>query len=103
MPTAKTKVFIDMEGNSDGSSVYLIGIHIFDNDNIKIHSLWADNLYDKKAIFMEFLSILDKLNDAHIFYYGKYELKIFKRIISTLKINKKYQICFFINQPIFSM
>lgn len=89
MPAAKTKVFIDVEGNSDGSSVYLIGIHIFDNDNIKTHSLWADNLYGEKALFMEFLSILGKLNDAHIFYYGKYELKIFKRIISTLKINKE--------------
>lgn len=88
MPIAKTKVFIDMEGNSDGSFIYLIGILIIENGKEKMYSLWANNFNDEKEIFNECLKIINELNDAHIFYFGKYESNVFKRMFKCNPTNK---------------
>jgi predicted RecB family nuclease len=80
MPDVKIKIYIDMEGNSEGSFVYLIGILVVEKGQCKKYSLWADNFDDEKEIFGECIKILNGLDNAHIFYYGKYESRIFKRM-----------------------
>jgi predicted RecB family nuclease len=51
MPSAKTKVFIDLEGDSSGSFIYLIGILVIENGEIEKYSLWANDFDEEKQIF----------------------------------------------------
>jgi len=88
MPNTKTKVFIDMEGDSSGSFIYLIGILVIENGEIEKYSLWANDFDDEKEIFDECIKILSGLDDVHIFYYGKYESRVFKRMLKS-KTTKK--------------
>ena len=88
LPNTKTKVFIDMEGNSSGSFIYLIGILIIENGKEKKYSLWADDFDDEREIFNECIRILSGLADVHIFYYGKYESRVFKRMLKSKKTKK---------------
>ncbi len=83
MPSAKTKVFVDMEGDSSGSFIYLIGILVIENGEIEKYSLWANDFDDEKQIFGECIQILNGLDDAHIFYFGKYESRVFKRMLKS--------------------
>jgi predicted RecB family nuclease len=88
MPSAKTKVLIDMEGDSSGSFIYLIGILVIENGEIEKYSLWANDFDDEKQIFGECMKILNGLNDVHIFYFGKYESKVFKRMLKSNSTEK---------------
>ena len=88
LPVTKKKVFIDMEGNSDGSFIYLIGLLIIEDEKEIRHTLWANNFKEEKQIFNKFIKIITDLDDCNIFYYGKYESKVFKRILKS-KYSKK--------------
>ncbi len=81
LPNVTTKVFIDMEGNSDGSFVYLIGVLVVEKGQCKKYSLWADDFDNEREIFNECMKILSGLDDFHIFYFGKYESRVFKRML----------------------
>jgi predicted RecB family nuclease len=83
MPNAKTKIYIDMEGNTDGSFIYLIGILIVRDNKEKRHSLWADNPSDEEKIFAELIAILTEYNNGYVFYFGKYESRVFKRLLKS--------------------
>jgi len=83
MPDVKTKIYIDMEGNTDGSFIYLIGVLIVQNDKEKMHSLWANNPSDEEKIFAKLITILAEYNDGYVFYFGKYESKVFKRKLKS--------------------
>jgi predicted RecB family nuclease len=81
MPTASTQVFVDMEGNANGSSIYLIGLLVVDNDRQTQFSFWADTSTTAEGhIFAEFLGFLANFDNAHLFYYGSYESRVFKRM-----------------------
>ncbi|NVM04471.1 MAG: TM0106 family RecB-like putative nuclease, partial [Candidatus Helarchaeota archaeon] len=81
LPITKTHVFIDMEGNSNGSMVYLIGMIVVENGKSKSYTFWANTKNEEKDIFVQFLQILASLKDAFIFYYGSYETRVFKRMV----------------------
>lgn len=82
LPSCKTKVYLDFEGDSEGSFVYLIGILVEkDNKQLK-YSLWANSKDEEQSIFEDLIKILLGLEQPHIFYYGRYDWKIFKHIIS---------------------
>jgi predicted RecB family nuclease len=83
VPSAKIKVFVDMEGDSSESFIYLIGILVIENEEIEKYSLWANDFDDEKQIFGKCMQVLNRLNDAHIFYYGNYESRAFKRILKS--------------------
>jgi predicted RecB family nuclease len=82
LPESKTKVYIDMEGNSTGSSIYLIGIIINKEGKEITHSLWADNNDQEIEIFRKFVDILKNLDKPNIYHYGRYETKVLRRIAS---------------------
>ena len=91
LPDAKTKVFVDMEGDSSGNFIYLIGILVIEKGEIEKYSLWGNDFDDEKQIFDECMKILNGLDDVHIFYYGNYESRVFKRMLksnSTEKVKK---------------
>ena len=70
-----------MEGTPSGTFVYLIGLVIVENNITTYQSLWADNEADEACIIDQFLHCLSNLNSPHIFFYGTYETRIFRRII----------------------
>jgi predicted RecB family nuclease len=81
MPPAQQRVFIDMEGDPHGGSVYLIGVLVVEGGDAKQFSFWADNGPGESALFRDLLDLLDTLPEAHLFYYGSYESRAFERIL----------------------
>ena len=88
IPKTKTKVFVDLEGNSDGSFIYLIGVLVKDENKEKFYSFWADYKENEKDIFKKFAELLGELEEVSLFHYGKYDQRVFKRIFSSSR-NKK--------------
>jgi predicted RecB family nuclease len=78
---ATTRIYIDMEGSPSGSFVYLIGMVIVENGVTRHQSFWADSKDDEEHIIDQFLEYLFSLSNPHLFYYGSYEARIFRRII----------------------
>jgi len=88
LPNAKTNVFIDMEGNSDGSFIYLIGVLIISEGKEEKHAFWADSTDEENSIFREFCRLLIQFEDPHIFFFGNYESKVIMRLLKTYQNNK---------------
>lgn len=78
LPTAKTRVFLDVEGIPDENFYYLIGLLICDGVNTTTHSLWADNKSEEIIIWKSFLEIVARLDNFVLFHYGSYETKFMK-------------------------
>ena len=89
VPDVRTKIYIDMEGNADGSYIYLIGVLIVQNNTEEKYSLWANNPSDEEDIFTKLIALLAEYNDGYVFYFGRYESKVFKRL---LKLNPSTEI-----------
>ncbi|MDP2336266.1 MAG: TM0106 family RecB-like putative nuclease [Bacteroidota bacterium] len=67
--------FLDIEGNPDQESYYLIGILTCKDNEPRSNSLWADKASDEPHIWQQFLSIINESPHAPIYHYGNYELK----------------------------
>ena len=83
VPEAATHIYVDMEGNSSGSFVYLIGVLIADNGGTSHQAFWADRREDEAHLFQQFLHYLSHCSDAHLFYYGSYEAHVFRRMLAS--------------------
>ncbi|MBU0958738.1 MAG: TM0106 family RecB-like putative nuclease [Nanoarchaeota archaeon] len=90
LPESKNQIFVDIEGNSNGSFAYLIGVIVKTGDKEKKYSFWADNTKKEKIIFKKFRELIKSIEDPHLFFYGRYDYKIFKRIISNIG-DKKFK------------
>jgi len=78
LPSAKARVFLDVEGIPDENCFYLIGLLIDDRANITMHSLWADNKSEEISIWKSFLEIIATLDDFALLHYGSYEIKFIR-------------------------
>ena len=74
------RVYVDVEGNSDGRSIYLIGLLIASGTDEKMHSFWADTQKQEAAIFDQLLATVAQYKDFSLFHFGNYELAFFKRM-----------------------
>ena len=79
---ADTQVFIDMEGDPAGHSVYLIGLLVVCHGKETCYSFWADTREDEAAIFEQLDQVLSGLVDPLLFHYGPYESRVLKRAAS---------------------
>lgn len=95
---AQTKVFVDMEGNANGSSIYLIGLLLVENDKQTAFTFWADTAAAEKEIFSKFVKLLSDLDNIHLFYYGSYESRVIKRLLPLVSSNAVKDI--FLNRSI---
>ena len=86
MPNANAKVFIDLEGDSNARFVYLAGALIVEKGIEKTYSLWANSPDEEKDIFEELVRILRSLTRPYLFYYGSYESRFFRRMLSCTPI-----------------
>ena len=84
LPPTDTRVFIDMEGNSDGSFIYLIGLLVQGGEREQSYSFWAERQEDEPKIFEMFAQTLSEFPGAHLFYYGPYETRALKRITKVI-------------------
>ena len=91
VPTAPSCAYVDMEGDERGHFVYLIGVLIIKNGISTCHSLWADNADEEESIFCQFLDILMSVSPLHLFHYGSYEGRVFKRIANTSQFAQRAQ------------
>lgn len=81
-----TPVYLDVEGLPDRDFYYLIGVRIGNEKFAIQHSLWADTIEDERAVWQEFLTILETIDKPVIIHYGSYETEFLK------KMNKRYGI-----------
>src|SRR5260370_36096489 len=77
-----------MEGIPDDGFVYLIGMIICDSHGETRHSFWADSKEQEKAIFEQFISLVEKCDSPFIFCYGSYEGSFIKRMRGYVRAKK---------------
>lgn len=72
----KTELFLDIEGIPDGQSFYLIGLLVYEENNSKYLSFWAnDTTNDERHIWQQLVSALENYPDSPIYHYGSYDAK----------------------------
>lgn len=81
IPSAPTRIYVDMEGDPQAKFVYLIGLHTVTGNQVQSYSLWADDTKGEKAIFSQFFQLLAGYTDMRIYHYGSYEARVFKRML----------------------
>lgn len=84
---ASRQVFVDMEGNANGSWIYLIGLLVVENGKQTSFSFWADTPALEKEIFAKFLALMSDYGNAHLFFYGSYESRVLKRMLPLVSSN----------------
>lgn len=85
IPSATTNVYVDMEGNSNATSVYLIGALVVVDGTAAFHSFWGDTTQDEAKLFGRFFQLLASLDDPHLFHYGSYETAAINRMLSAAR------------------
>jgi predicted RecB family nuclease len=86
---SQNEIFLDIEGVPDRNFYYLIGVIIKTNDLEKTYSFWANNENEEEIIFIEFVTLLQSLNEYTIYHYGSYEIQALQRI--SKKIPQEYK------------
>jgi predicted RecB family nuclease len=80
LPDSPVHVYIDMEGDSKGQFIYLIGLLVTTETAEKRYSLWADTREQEVANFNKLLVILGEHDDFAVYHFGIYESTYFKRM-----------------------
>ncbi len=82
IPDATTRVYLDMEGDLNARSIYLIGALVVANGVPAFHSFWADQPSEEEVLFDNLRDLLAGLDNAHVFHFGSYESTALKRMCS---------------------
>lgn len=69
------ELFLDIEGNPNNESYYLIGLISLINQDTFIDSFWANNEADELKIWQQFVALVNKYPATPIYHYGNYESK----------------------------
>jgi predicted RecB family nuclease len=85
LPRKPVQVFLDAEGNEDGSFTYLLGVLVVEGDATRSYSFWADGPDQEVQAFDAFLDLLEGCEDFFLFHYGSYERKLLKRMRSVVR------------------
>jgi predicted RecB family nuclease len=75
LPSASTKVYLDVEGVPDEDFYYLIGILIVNGESVTSQQFWADSRVDERSAWESFMTTLSQLVDFVVFHFGRYEQK----------------------------
>ena len=92
LPDPPVRVFLDVEGNMDGSFIYLIGMTVCEHESERNCSFWADTPDQEQQIFDSFLNVLSDLDHPCVYHYGSYEARFLRRMIdrtSKAKLAKR--------------
>ena len=88
LPRKPVQVFLDAEGNEDGSFIYLLGVLIIEGDTHTMHSFWADSPAEEVRTFDAFLDLLEGGKDFALFHFGSYEKMLLNRMKKVVKRKK---------------
>ena len=83
IPSSPVRIYLDIEGNSERTFVYLIGMIVDDRGNETRYSLWADRPEDEELIFRQMLEIVSRYEDFRLIHFGSYEAAFFRRMKKT--------------------
>jgi predicted RecB family nuclease len=74
MPVSEQNIFLDIEGNLEQGSMYLIGAQLCGGAKDGSHSLWADGEADERAIWIALLDLLASLRQEYtVFHFGSFD------------------------------
>jgi predicted RecB family nuclease len=79
VPDRPVRVYLDLEGDANGSSVYLAGALVVKGGVGTMHSFWADQTSDEKRLLHGLLEVLEG-QDFVLFHFGSYERRFLKRM-----------------------
>jgi len=80
LSSPSTLVFLDIEGLPDRNFFYLIGLLIIKDGKRRVFQFWADSENDQKKIWMQFIEVIEQLEDFVIFHHGNYDSVLVKRM-----------------------
>ena len=83
IPSSPVRIYLDLEGNSERSFVYLLGMIVDDRGNETRYSLWADSPQEEELIFRQMLEIVSQHEDFRLIHFGSYEATFFRRMKKT--------------------
>ena len=75
-----TLVFLDIEGLPDRNFYYLIGLLIIKDGRRRVFQFWADSENEQKKIWMQFVEVIEQLEDFVIFHHGNYDSVFVKKM-----------------------
>lgn len=77
---AQHVLFLDVEGDTEANSYYLIGVLQVSAAGIARHSFWADSPEQEETIWQHLVDLAEGLADFRIFHYGSYETTFLRRM-----------------------
>jgi len=82
LPDSQTAIYIDFEGISDESLIYLLGVFIVsDTRPASTFSFWCDREEDQEENFRKLFNLLGEYPETPIYHYGSYENKALKSAV----------------------
>jgi transposase-like protein len=85
LPNSSVKIFLDVEGDPDNGSFYLIGMIVDNSETIEKYSFWANDDKGLDNCLTMFLKRIEPLNQFKIFHYGSYESKFLNHLLKNPK------------------
>src|SRR5262249_47676529 len=80
LPAKSTDVYFDIEGDSERSFVYLLGVIVVNGGTEERYSCWADDEGQEQQAFRQLIEKLRTYGDFTLFHYGSYESAFLKRM-----------------------
>jgi predicted RecB family nuclease len=80
LPASPVRIYLDIEGNSERTFVYLLGMVVDERGVETRHSFWADCEDDEGMIFRRMLEIVSRHEDYTLIHYGSYETSFLRRM-----------------------
>src|SRR5262249_16848673 len=73
LPTAKTRLYLDVEGKTEKGSYYLIGLLVCEGSTVTSKHYWANTKNDEAEIWRQLLEEISQYDDFVLYHYGSYE------------------------------
>jgi predicted RecB family nuclease len=80
IPCSPVRIYLDIEGNSERTFGYLLGMIVDDRGTETRYSLWADFPADEELIFRQMLEITSRYDEFSLIHFGSYEAAYFRRM-----------------------
>jgi predicted RecB family nuclease len=80
LPSKRTDVYFDIEGDSDGSFAYLLGVIVVSGETEERYSFWADDERQEQQAFSQLLEKLRDYGEFSLYHYGGYESAFLRRM-----------------------
>jgi predicted RecB family nuclease len=84
LPSAETKVYLDIEGLPSRDFYYLIGATVEVGETVSHYHFWADDDAEQDMALIRLTELLDSLPNHRLFHFGNYEIIALKNMQNSL-------------------